>query len=280
MLTIQNLSAAYGVRRVLEDVSLTVAAGEVLAVIGPNGAGKSTLVRTVSGVLPLQSGQVSVGERPLHSLSINERARCLAVVPQARQLPGSFTVRETILLGRTPYLGWLGKSSRQDQEQVDWALERTCLVELAERKVGELSGGEQQRVLLARALVQAAPVLLLDEPTTHLDLQHQSSLLNLLRSLAAEQNLAVLIVLHDLNLASLYADRVALLVNGRIQAIGVPREVLTSANLTAVFHIPIEVIAHPAYGTPLVLPDGVAHTAVQQPAPTKLNGQSPFTYWQ
>lgn len=264
MLRIQNLSAAYGSRQVLQDVSLDVAAGEVLAVIGPNGAGKSTLVRAVSGVLPMQSGQVMVGERPLHTLSIAERARCLAVVPQARQLPGAFTVCETILLGRTPYLGWLGKSSRQDQERVEWALERTHLAGLAARKVGELSGGEQQRVLLARALVQAAPVLMLDEPTTHLDLRHQSGLLNLLRELAAEKNLAVLIVLHDLNLASLYADRVALLVDGRIQASGAPTEVLTSGNLTAVFDIPIEVIAHPAYGTPLVLPDGVANLPAQR----------------
>ncbi|MBK7175799.1 MAG: ABC transporter ATP-binding protein [Chloroflexi bacterium] len=125
-------------------------------------------------------------------------------MPQARQLPGAFTVYETILLGRTPYLGWLGKSGSQDHEQAAWALRRTRLTELAGRKVSELSGGEQQRVLLARALAQAAPVLLLDEPTTHLDLQHQAGLLNLLRELALERQLAVLIVLHDLNLAGLH----------------------------------------------------------------------------
>ncbi len=265
MLEIRNLSVAYGSRTILQDISLGIAPGQILAVIGPNGAGKSTLVRAVSGVLPPQSGQVLIGERPLLTLTANQRARCLAVVPQARQLPGAFTVYDTILLGRTPYLGWLGKSGAQDHEQVAWALQRTHLSELAARKVSELSGGEQQRVLLARALAQAAPVLLLDEPTTHLDLQHQSGLLNLLRELALEKKLAVLIVLHDLNLASLYADRVALLVDGRIQAIGSPQEVLTSRNLTAVFHVPIEVIPHPAYGTPLVLPDGVANLPTLRP---------------
>ena len=129
-------------------------------------------------------------------------------------------------------------------------------MELAERPVGELSGGEQQRVLLARALAQDTPVLLLDEPTTHLDLQHQSGLLNLVRELANHQKLAVLMVLHDLNLASIYADRVALLVDGRIRTIGTPDEVLTEENLTRVYQVPVHVVPHPDYGSPLVLPDG------------------------
>ncbi|MBE2221316.1 MAG: heme ABC transporter ATP-binding protein [Anaerolineae bacterium] len=261
MLQIQNLSVAYGNHVALQDVSLAVAPGEMLAVIGPNGAGKSTMVRAISGIQPIRSGGVLIGEQllPVHELSAAERARLLAVVPQARELPGAFTVYETVLLGRTAYLGWMGKSQKQDRDLVAWALARTNLSGLAQRRVAELSGGEQQRVLLARALVQSAPVLLLDEPTTNLDLQHQSGLLNLVRELAVEKQLAVLVVLHDLNLAGLYCDRVALVVNGRLQAIGSPQDVLTSQNLTDTFHVPIEVIRHPAYGTPLVLPDGVAH---------------------
>jgi len=261
MLQIQNLTVAYGKHVALQDVSLAVASGEMLAVIGPNGAGKSTMVRAISGLQPLKSGKVLLGEQktPLHSLSAIETARLLAVVPQARELPGAFTVYETILLGRTAYLGWMGKSQARDHAQVEWALKRTQLTDLAQRQVGALSGGEQQRVLLARALVQSAPILLLDEPTTNLDLQHQSSLLNLVRELAIEKQLAVIVVLHDLNLASLYCDRVALVVNGRLQAIGSPQEVLTSQNMTQTFQVPIEVISHPAYGTPLILPDGVAH---------------------
>ncbi|MCP4361022.1 MAG: heme ABC transporter ATP-binding protein [Chloroflexi bacterium] len=258
MLIIQTLSVAYDDRVVLRDVSINVASGEILAVIGPNGAGKSSLVRAVSGILPINEGRVLLGERPLHTLSITERAKQIAVVPQARQLPAAFTVYDTVRLGRTPYLGWLGKSGAADHERVQWALARTRLTKLTQRKVGELSGGEQQRVLLARALVQSAPILLLDEPTTHLDLQHQSDLLNLLRELTAENQLTVLMVLHDLNLAGLYADRVALFTNGRLHKIGTPDEVLTEEHLTAVYQTPIEVIPHPAYGTPLVLPDGVA----------------------
>ncbi len=262
MLDIQNLTVAYGGHVALQDVSLSVAAGEVLAVIGPNGAGKSTLVQAVSGVLPARAGEVLVDKRPLSSLTATERARLMAVVPQAREIPGAFTVYETVLLGRTAYLGWLGKSRRQDHERAAWALARTQLSGMAHRRVGELSGGEQQRVLLARALAQSAPVLLLDEPTTHLVLQHQSRLLNLVRELVHESRLAVLMVLHDLNLDGIYCDWLALLVNGRLQTTGTPQKELTSQRLSHTFQVPIDVIPHPAYGTPLVLPDGVSRLPI------------------
>lgn len=257
MLDIQSLSVAYGDNPVLDTVSLHIQAGEIAAVIGPNGAGKSTLIRAVSGIIPKVSGQITIAGQALSSLSPAQRARYLAVVPQARQLPAAFSVRQIVLLGRTPYLGWLGKSGPSDYELVEWAMVKTQIHKFANRKVSELSGGEQQRVLLARALVQNAPVMLLDEPTTYLDLQHQSGLLNLVRQLAEEQNLAVLLVLHDLNLAGLYAHKVALLQAGKIHTIGTPYEVLTSQNLSSVYNVPVQVTAHPAYGTPLVLPEGV-----------------------
>jgi iron complex transport system ATP-binding protein len=256
MLEIQELCVAYATKLALEGVSLSTHPGEILAVIGPNGAGKSTLIRAISGVIPIRSGAIHVAGKNLAHLSSNQRARFLAVVPQARNLPAAFTVYQTVLLGRTPYLGWLGQASPLDHARVRLALERTQALDLAERRVGELSGGEQQRVLLARALAQDTSVLLLDEPTTHLDLQHQSSLLNLVCQLASQQNLAVLMVLHDLNLVGLYADRVALLVQGKLAALGEPHEVLTESNLTAVYHVPVQVISHPNYGTPLILPDG------------------------
>jgi iron complex transport system ATP-binding protein len=256
MLEVDALSVFYGNRQVLKEVSLNVSAGEVLAVIGPNGAGKSTLVRSVCGVLPLGSGAVRVDGRDLNGLSHAARAQRMAVVPQARQLPGAYTVYETVLLGRTPYMNWFGRPGAADVALAQRAMEMTRVARLAERRVGELSGGEQQRVLLARALAQATPLLLMDEPTTHLDLQHQSSLLNLVKRLAGECNLAVLVVLHDLNLAGLYADRVALLVDGQVAGLGKPEQVLTGAKLSAVYQIPVHVIAHPDYGTPLVLPDG------------------------
>lgn len=264
MLEIKSLSVAYYEAEVLREVSLSIKSGEMLALVGPNGAGKSTLVRAVSGVIPVKSGQVRMNGVELHHLGTMQRARYLAVVPQARELPGAYTVYQTVLLGRTPYLGWLGNPGQKDHAFVRLALERTQTTQLAERRVSDLSGGEQQRVLLARALAQDAPILLLDEPTTHLDLQHQSNLLNLVSQLCQDRSLTVLMVLHDLNLAGLYADRVALMDLGRILAVGSPEEVLTADNLSSVYHVPVNVIPHPDYGTPLVLPDG--HTfEISQP---------------
>ena len=256
MLKIEHLTVAYDGRLVLRDVSFGVRSGEVVALVGPNGAGKSTLIRAVSGVVPLRQGDVRINGSLLSSLSTMERARYLAVVPQARSLPPAFSVYETVLLGRTPHLGWLGRSGPQDRERVQYALEHTQMLTLADRPVGELSGGEQQRVLLARALAQDTPVLLLDEPTTHLDLQHRESLIRLIRDLAVNKGLAILMVLHDLNLAALYSDRVALLVEGCLRAIGAPSEVITGEGLSDVYGIPVRVIPHPDYGSPLVLPDG------------------------
>lgn len=263
MLSIQSLSAGYGSRLILDDVTFSVEPGEVLAVIGPNGAGKSTLIRAVSGVLTPRRGSVRAFGEDVTRLQSLQRARYLAVVPQAKQLPNAFTVYQTVLLGRTPHLTWLGRAGEDDHRRVKLALERTLTLDLADRRVSELSGGEQQRVLLARALAQATPILLLDEPTTHLDLQHQSSLLNLVQQLSTQEGLVILMVVHDLNLASLYADRVALLVGGRLQALGSPEEVLTAEVLSQVYNVPVNVIPHPDYNTPLVLPDG----RLEKPAP-------------
>ena len=262
LLDIQNLSAGYGDRLALEGVSLNVRPGEVLAVTGPNGAGKSTLIRAASGVLPRRGGRVLLDGQDVQRLSILQRSRLLAVVPQARNLPGDFSVYQTVMLGRTPHLNWLGQTTEADHIQVLRALQQTNLEDLAERPVGKLSGGEQQRVLLARALAQDTPLLFLDEPTTHLDLQHQSALLNLARRLARERGLAILMVLHELNQASIYSDRVALLVEGKVRALGEPQQVFTAERLSAVYHVPVHVIPHPEYGKPLILPDGLRQPSV------------------
>ncbi|MDI6768641.1 MAG: heme ABC transporter ATP-binding protein [Anaerolineales bacterium] len=254
MLKIEGLSVSYGTRRVLHDVSLEVCSGEVMALIGPNGAGKSTLVRAVSGVIPLLGGKIRTNGDDLAALPPMQRARYLAVVPQAVSLPPAFTVWETVLMGRTPYLNFLGQASASDEERVQHALERVAALDLAERRVGELSGGEQQRVLLARALAQSTPILLLDEPTSNLDLHYQVSLMEIVRGLAQRDHLAVLIALHDLNLAARYADRVALLVGGEIKAVGTPRQVLTPELISAAYHLPVSVISHPFADAPLVLP--------------------------
>lgn len=255
MLDVQSLRVAYGQRVALKDVSLHVSAGEIFGVIGPNGAGKTTLIRALSGVLPLAAGKICIAGVDMASRKPAARARLVAVVPQARSLPPAFTGWELVLLGRTPHLNWLGSVSAKDEQCVLQALERAQALDLADRRLGELSGGEQQRLLLARALAQEAPLLLLDEPTTHLDLQYQVGLLDQIRDLARRQNLAVVIALHDLNLVSRYADRVALVVNGEISAMGEPDDVLRPDLLGQVYHLPLQVIYSPVSGRPVILPD-------------------------
>ena len=255
MLKIQSLSVDYGARRILHEVSFEVQSGEVLALIGPNGAGKSTLIRAVSGVVPIAGGQVRTNGDDFASLTALQRARYVATVPQAVSMPPAYTVWETVLFGRTPYLGFLGQPSEKDKEIARQSLGRVSALPLADRRVGELSGGEQQRVLLARALCQSTPILLLDEPTAHLDLQYQVSLLELVHELAHKDHLAVLVALHDLNLAAHYADRVALMVAGAIKAMGKPEEVLLSDLIEEAYCLPVLVVKHPFLDIPLVLPN-------------------------
>jgi iron complex transport system ATP-binding protein len=256
MLKIRSISVSYGESEILHDVSIEVDAGEVVSLIGPNGAGKTTLMRAVSGVIPIQSGSVLIDEEDLSGTPIAERARLLAVVPQARKLTPEYTVQQAVMMGRTPYLGWLGNPSPADIDKAAWAIERTKISALADRRVDELSGGEQQLVLVARALAQDAPVILLDEPTAHLDLRHQSTILDLVHGLARERGLAVLMSLHDLNLVSIFSDRIALLDQGNILADGQPYEVLTREQLSHVYQVPLDIIPHPHRDVPLVLLNG------------------------
>lgn len=254
MLKIQNLSVYYGKRQVLHDIQLEVHSGEVVALIGPNGAGKSTLIRSISGVVPIRSGIIKVNDTDVTSLSSMQRAQQIAVVPQAVSMPPAFTVWETALLGRTPYLNFLGQTSSKDEAVARLALEQVDASHLVESRMDEISGGEQQRVLLARALAQDTPILLMDEPTTHLDLPHQIDLLKLIKKQAREKNLTVLVALHDLNLASLFADRIAIVENGLLCVAGSPQETLTSEILRSVYHMQVHVIAHPETGVPLIIP--------------------------
>ncbi len=254
ILEVDSLKVVYGSRPVLKDISFQVRAGEILGVIGPNGAGKTTLIRALSGVLPPAAGKVLVGGQDLMALKPVERARRVAVVPQARNLPPAFTGWELVVLGRTPHLNWLGQVSPRDEQRVRQALERAQALDLADRRLGELSGGEQQRLLLARAMAQDAPFLLLDEPTAHLDLQHQISLLDQVNRLARQENLGVVAALHDLNLVSRYADRVALLVEGELRALGQPGEVLRPDLLEQVYQVPLQVIQNPASGRQVIFP--------------------------
>ncbi len=246
-------SFGYGRRIVLRDLAFTVKGGEILGVVGPNGVGKSTLIRGASGVLAPHRGGVQIGGQDLGTLPLRKRAQIVAVVPQAVQLPEAFLARDVVLMGRTAHLGWLGQESESDRRIARAAMRQTATLDFAERQVGELSGGEQQRLLIARALAQEASILLLDEPTAHLDLKHQDEVLRLIRILTQENDLAVILTLHDLNLVARYTDRVALLSDGRVRKIGSAREVLTPEELAAAYGITIHVTDHPIHGTPLVL---------------------------
>lgn len=264
MLKINHLTTGYGEKIILDDINLEVAEGCVVALIGPNGSGKTTLIRAASGVLPLRSGEICVDGKSIHTLPVTERSRLISVVPQVRNTPPAFTVREVVALGRSPWLNWLGQYSGLDEQVVKAVMVSTDIADLAERSIGELSGGEQQRVYLARALAQDTPVLLLDEPTAHLDLQYQINLMKRVYNLAhpsqAElarggRKRAVLVAMHDLNLLSRFADRVILLENGKVVAAGTPAEVLDPVLLSRVYRLPLSIVQDEHSGQTVVIPD-------------------------
>lgn len=238
---LRDVRAGYRDRVVLDGVSLTVAAGEWLAVIGPNGAGKSTLVKSILG-LTRQGGEVRLGDRNRGSLSTREAARIIGYAPQQPALPGGLTVTDYVLLGRTPHLGLLAREGPVDEAVVADVLHRLDLDELASRRLATLSGGERQRAVLARALAQQASVLVLDEPTTGLDLGHAQALLDLVDRLRREDGTTVISTLHDLTLAGQYADRVLLLDGGDVAALGPPREVLTPERLASHYGADVQVL--------------------------------------
>ncbi len=251
MLVIEHISASYHQHAVLRNVSLSARAGEILGVIGPNGAGKSSLLRVISGTLAPTAGAVRLGDVDLARWSAAERARQIAVVPQNAHLPEAFTAGEVVLIGRTPHLPLFGAERARDYASAHAAMTRTAILPFAERLVGELSGGEQQRVLIARALAQQPQVLLLDEATAHLDLKYQTAIWELVRQLA-RAGLIVLAALHDLNLAAQYADRLALLCEGELLVCAEPARVLTREWLRRAYDVSAIVSAHPLYHTPLV----------------------------
>ncbi len=252
LLRIDSATFGYPGRPVLKDVTLEVQPGEVVALIGPNGAGKSTLLRAASGMLRPSTGRILVEGDEIASLTCRERARRIAVVPQAAHVPEAFEVLETARLGRTAYLGWLGRESEEDEAAVRDAMRRTQTQGLESRRLGELSGGERQLVLIARALAQKARCLLLDEPTAHLDLRHETTILKLINQLAHEDGLGVLIALHDLNLAARHADRVALLARGRLRGLGPPDQALTEETLSEAYDVPVKIFRDPSTGSPVI----------------------------
>lgn len=250
-LEIENLTAAYDGRIVLKNVSLCAAGGEILGLVGPNGAGKSSLLRVISGTLTPTRGKIRLDDTDLLALDATARAKKIAVVPQGARMPDAFSAGEVVLMGRTPHLPLFGAERACDFEIAQVAMVRTDADWYAERLMGELSGGEQQRVVIARALAQEPRVLLLDEATAHLDLKHQTALWNLVRDLA-RSGLIVIAALHDLNLAAQYADRLALLCAGELLLCDAPARVLTQDWLRRAYDVAAVVSEHPLYHTPIV----------------------------
>lgn len=255
LLRADRVSFSYGNREVLHDISLAVGHGERLALAGPNGSGKSTLVRLLSGAAEPSRGRAELDGVHLRDMNSRARARRIAVVAQHVEPNLAFTVRELVAMGRIPYVGLLSGRQSSDRAAVERAMFETETSQLAGRRFNELSGGEQQRVMLAVGLAQETDFLLLDEPTVHLDLHHQHELLQLLLDLNRERGIGIIAVLHDLNLASLFFERVALLSAGRLVADGSSSDVLREEVLQPVFQAPLRVIAHPETGLPQVLLD-------------------------
>ncbi len=252
MLEIENLSAGYSSQNVLQNVSLCVGAGEIAAVIGPNGCGKSTLLRCITGQLKARGGHVLVENADVSRMELRSRAKLVALLPQFFAGDDDLSVYDTVALGRTPHLSSYGTMGKRDLEIVHRVLDATSTSPLATRRIGELSGGERQRVGLARALAQEPRVLLLDEPTSNLDLRYQHELLALVRKEARHQRIAVVLVLHQINLAAAISDQMLLLQNGQTRALGTPNDVMTADNLQEVYGLPLTISFNAQSGRPQV----------------------------
>jgi iron complex transport system ATP-binding protein len=251
-LRIRHVSFSYFDGLVLRDIDLSVEAGERVGLLGPNGSGKTTLLKLASGLLRPTQGEVYLGDLSLHQLTRREIAQKVAVVPQQLEMPFSFRVGEMVMLGRTPFVKALSGEGETDRQAVRQALVLTNTEALANRTFNELSGGERQKVILAMALAQEPKLLLLDEPTVHLDVNHQVEILELIKGLNSENGITVVAAMHDLNLAALYFDRLVLLKEGAIFADGSPAEVLTEDIIHQVYLTPVLVHKHPSADVPNV----------------------------
>ncbi|MBS4200730.1 ATP-binding cassette domain-containing protein [Bacillus sp. FJAT-49732] len=258
MLQVNGLYGGYPGFSVLEDVSFSVEAGELFGILGPNGSGKTTLLKMISGLLEPDRGEILINNQPLENYSTKELAKITAVLPQVSSEVFAYTVRETVSLGRYAHQrGWLSRTDDLDEKIIDEAMALTGVDIFQGKLLHELSGGERQRVFLAQALAQEPRILLLDEPTNHLDLSFQKDLLDLMKKWTRERRLTVVSIFHDLNLASLYCDRLMLLHNGQMSAIGKAGDVLQEQRIQEVYETNIDVQPHPIVPKPqmILLPD-------------------------
>lgn len=258
-LAVEDLTLGYGDRTVIEGLDLTLLPGKVTAVVGANACGKSTLLRSMSRLLHPRRGRVVLDGREVHRTPAKQLARTLGLLPQSPIAPDGITVADLVGRGRHPHQGFLSRWTAADDVAVAAALDATDTATLADRPVDELSGGQRQRVWIAMALAQQTDLLLLDEPTTFLDVSHQVEVLDLLTDLNHARGTTIVMVLHDLNLAARYADHLIALADGRLHAAGTPEQVLTEETVRAVFGLDSRVVVDPTSGRPLMLPLGRHH---------------------
>ncbi|WP_376784081.1 ABC transporter ATP-binding protein [Leifsonia aquatica] len=260
-LVARDLTLSYEGRVVVEGLDLTVPPGKVTAIVGPNACGKSTLLRGLSRLLAPAGGSVLLDGADIHSLPTKQVATRLGLLPQTPVAPDGITVADLVSRGRYPHQGWFRRWTADDDTAVSEAMAATGITELAERSVDELSGGQRQRVWIAMALAQQTDILLLDEPTTFLDISHQIDVLDLLLDLNAARGATIVMVLHDLNLAARYADHLVAMRDGSIVAAGDPSEVVTAELVRDVFGVESVIASDPVTATPLVVPLGRHHRA-------------------
>ena len=253
-LSIKKFSVGYGDNYILSDINCEFEVGKIVGMIGPNGAGKSTFIRGISGVLKDISGHINFDGKNLFEMDNAERARVISVIPQARQLGGAFSVYQVVMMGRTAYMNFLGQPSKDDELAVQKAIEMTNLGDFAERMIAELSGGEQQRVLLARALAQETPVMILDEPTNHLDLSSQIEFMKIIKNLAEVEGKIIVLAEHDLNLVNQFADRVLVIHDGGIYLDGSPENVITVEMVKEIYKADVLITEHPETKKPILFP--------------------------
>ncbi|PZN92827.1 MAG: cobalamin/Fe(3+)-siderophore ABC transporter ATP-binding protein [Hyphomicrobiales bacterium] len=267
-LTVSQLSAGYGGTDILHDLDLDVPPGKITVIVGANASGKSTLLRTMSRLLTPSQGQVLLDGKAIHQTPTRELARIVGLLPQSPIAPEGITVDDLVRRGRHPHSRLFSRWSAQDEQAVEQALIATRILDLAERPIDELSGGQRQRVWIAMALAQQTSILLLDEPTTFLDINHQIEILDLLVDLNRARGTTVVMVLHDLNLGARYGDHLIALAQGHMHAAGSPERVLTEENVKAVFGLESRIMIDPTSGRPMMLPIG-RHRMLGEPGQTE-----------
>jgi iron complex transport system ATP-binding protein len=254
MLKIKNLNFAYGKNIVLKEINFSASVGEFIAIIGPNGAGKSTLIKIIDGILTAEGSNISLDGQLIPDFSRKELAQRIAYLPQESKFTFSYTVREVVMMGRFPYLRGVNSYTVEDIHVVNNMMELMEIVQFADRNFNELSGGEKQRVLIASALTQQPKIILLDEPTSALDLHHQIAIYHILKKLQKEQNLTIIVVTHDINLAAQYCDRITLMGNGMIIRDDQPKNVLQFNLIQETFGVKVFIDINPLTDSLYILP--------------------------